>query len=65
MLNAILLGFRLVILVLGGQKQIALENAAMRQLCFAKNTSELSAKCITRNRDRSLCLVMLTRRSWF
>ena len=31
MLNAILLGFRLVILVLGGQKQIALENAAMRQ----------------------------------
>lgn len=31
MVNAILLGFRLVILVLGGQKQIALENAAMRQ----------------------------------
>jgi putative transposase len=31
MLNAILLGFRLVTLVLGGQKQIALENAAMRQ----------------------------------
>src|SRR6266436_5595121 len=31
MLNAILLGFRLVILVLSGQKQVALENAAMRQ----------------------------------
>ena len=31
MLNAILLGFRLIILVLSGQKQVALENAAMRQ----------------------------------
>ena len=31
MINAILLGLRLVILVLSGQKQIALENAAMRQ----------------------------------
>src|SRR6266566_4639832 len=31
MLNAMLLGIRLVILVLSGQKQVALENAAMRQ----------------------------------
>ena len=31
MLNAILLGLRFVILVFGGHKQVALENAAMRQ----------------------------------
>ena len=31
MLNAILFGFRLVILVLGGHQQVALENAALRQ----------------------------------
>ena len=31
MLSAILLGFRLIILVLSGQKRVALENAAMRQ----------------------------------
>jgi hypothetical protein len=31
MLNAILLGFRLIILALSGSKQIALENVALRQ----------------------------------
>jgi hypothetical protein len=31
MLNAILLGFRLIILALSGNKQVALENVALRQ----------------------------------